>query len=178
VSATTLHRLAKRSFAQLVGLPLFDIGRAANLVWIHFGAPRTVTSQIGGKVRIVGEWALHLQCSWRLLERSRLLTGESDLFYPASTEPPGKLVDFDWGRLGANLFDEKIAQFKATRLPNLPPVSRVWLDRMGNVNITFGRRIAVIEVFADATAATELWRLFEPYRETEHTVFTGQGYEA
>jgi hypothetical protein len=35
----------------------------------------------------------------------------------------------------------------------------------------------MLEVFPDDSVGGEYWRLFQPYRNTEHLVVTGQGIE-
>ena len=48
----------------LQGLPVQRIGRAAELVWVMFGAlrPRRVPRHADD---VIGEWAVHIQCAWR-----------------------------------------------------------------------------------------------------------------
>jgi hypothetical protein len=58
------------ALAPLIGLPLWSSGSAADLHWFQFGARCEVTAQFGprkGTRRTVGEYALHVQCEWRLL---------------------------------------------------------------------------------------------------------------
>jgi hypothetical protein len=62
-------KLLEAALAPLVGLPLWATHRAADLQSFQFGAQHTVTSRFGpnaGSVRTVGDFALHVQCSWRI----------------------------------------------------------------------------------------------------------------
>src|SRR5712691_2385776 len=65
----TMVRCSPRRMDQalevLVGLPLRSMGRAADLEWFGFGHPREVPKRNGG-TKIVEDWALHVQCAWRL----------------------------------------------------------------------------------------------------------------
>ena len=66
----------------LVGLPLRSMGRAADLEWFGFGHPREVPKRNGG-TKIVEDWALHVQCAWRLTDPQGIVTGLRDLYVPA-----------------------------------------------------------------------------------------------
>jgi hypothetical protein len=59
----------------LVGLPLMDAGRAADLEWFHFGQPHTIVDR-KGKPKEVGDYALHIQCGWRIVKDDRVIEGE------------------------------------------------------------------------------------------------------
>jgi hypothetical protein len=56
------------ALAQLVGLPLWSVGRAG-IVWFQFGHRQVVPTRRGG-MKEVGEFALHLGCPWRLVGRA------------------------------------------------------------------------------------------------------------
>jgi hypothetical protein len=56
----------ERALRPLLELPLWAVGRAGSLEWFQFGAPRTVPTFRGGS-KEVGEYALHLDCPWRLV---------------------------------------------------------------------------------------------------------------
>lgn len=47
----------------LLNKRLWGLGFAADLLWLQFGEPRTLTS-VTGRKRQVGEWALHVTCRW------------------------------------------------------------------------------------------------------------------
>ena len=99
---------------KLQGLPLWDWGRAANLIWFEFGARRTVTGHTRNEQRVVGEWALHVQCAWRLTSPSGIEVAYQDIYYPASSEGNMDLDEFDWDRQGKNRCDEKLATIWGT----------------------------------------------------------------
>jgi len=60
----------------LVGLPLSIIRNAVDMKVLHFGTIRPHRSGRG----TVGEYALHIQCPWRIVTASAVITGTSDRF--------------------------------------------------------------------------------------------------
>jgi hypothetical protein len=56
----------ERALRPLLGLPLWAVGRAASLAWFQFGDRRTVPTFRGGS-KVVGAYALHLDCPWRIV---------------------------------------------------------------------------------------------------------------
>ena len=57
------------ALAPLRGLSVWAAGAAADLLWLQLGAAHSVVAQVGparGEPRLVGEYALHLQCPWHL----------------------------------------------------------------------------------------------------------------
>lgn len=60
----------------LVGLPLSIIRNAADMKVLHFGTIRPHRSGRG----TVGQYALHIQCPWRIVSETVVITGTSDRF--------------------------------------------------------------------------------------------------
>ncbi len=56
---------------------------------LHFGRIRKIEKGT------VSEYALHIQCPWRIEGPEGIVTGRSDLWEPAEDSP-----DIDWGDLG------------------------------------------------------------------------------
>lgn len=146
--------------------PLWSAGRAADLLWLQFGERRTVKSYLG-KVKVVGEYALHVQTSWRILHEDCVIVGNNDLYDPA-TENAGS-QDFDW-KTGAptrldsrltELFENETRQF-LTR--------HIQVGRAGSFSLILDEGYA-LEVFPDDSSNREHWRLFSPYRDMEHFIF-------
>ncbi len=76
---------------ELVGKSVCKIGRAAAMCWIHFGRP--VEIELRGRKRILGEFALDLDCPWRIRNSSvGIELGSADIFAPAS----GHVLDVDF----------------------------------------------------------------------------------
>jgi hypothetical protein len=64
-------------FHSIVGLRLAVVNRAADLRVFQFGTLR----EDAGRTR--ADFALHIQCPWRLEQGSHIITGRSDLWEPA-----------------------------------------------------------------------------------------------
>lgn len=73
----------------LIGLPWSIARRGASMRVLHFGA---VTEGDDGSW---GEYALHLQCPWRIDGPGGTLTGQDDLWEHATLEVPPKNWSFE-----------------------------------------------------------------------------------
>jgi hypothetical protein len=157
------------SLQTLIGLPFWNAGRAADLEWFQFGRPKTVTD-FKGKTKTVGEYALHVQCDWRILDATGVIVALPDRYKPA--DEIGDPENFEWDRPGANLCDRKMSQFLARTAGISQIVTQVEADDVGCLRILLSTDVA-IEVFPDSSASDEYsehWRFFEPASETEHLV--------
>ncbi|HWB29882.1 MAG TPA: hypothetical protein VG736_05205 [Vicinamibacterales bacterium] len=158
---------------QIVGLPLSLSRRGTTMRIFHFGA---ITSE---GTRAYGEFALHLQCPWRIEGPEGLVTGSRDVF-----EPPDSRVssaDPDWNYDSGNLQDVLVAKWLGTtpgkvgfaRSAVVPPliVEAVSSDRFLGLKIALsgGHRLSV---FPDGTAG-EAWRFFRPCVPEEPLVIDG-----
>src|SRR5688500_13415614 len=96
----------------LVGKPLRYMGRAAHMEWVGFG-DYVVVPNLKGQLRKLAEYALHLDCTWRLRGPDGIITGTTDLFY--SPEEPYRALKAEErnkkveGRLYRTLCDARIA---------------------------------------------------------------------
>ena len=159
---TTLQEV----LAPLIGLPLRSIGRAADMLWVHFGEWREVPSIRGG-THTVGEWALHVQCPWRITRPPAILVGRGDCYYEAASDEP-----FNWETSDESRFDREAMPLN-DEFENSPPlVEAVDVDAVGGfcLRLTRGYRF---EIFPDVTSdsVSEHWRLFRPGSEESHFVF-------
>lgn len=155
----------------LIGKNVYGIGRAAAMCWIHFGRP--VEIELRGRKRILCEFALDLDCPWRLRNSSGSIElGSADMFAPASGYDLD--VDFDWEIQGSNLFDEKVKLL-------FPEDSQIVVTSAGwngnyDLTITFSNGLC-LESFVNASRE-ECWRLFMPDLEHEDLIMTGTGIES
>jgi hypothetical protein len=151
----------------LVGLPLWAAGRVVNLIWLQFGSRRTVL--VRAAEREVGEYALHMQCSWRLRSAEAIIVGSADRLVPRSEsllEPD----DFDWTEPGANRCDELLEQlFVQTESYD---VLAARADAYGGFSLELSSGL-VLDVFIDGSPGNERWRLFKPWQDDEHFVMEG-----
>ena len=155
----------------LIGKNVCGIGRAAAMCWIHFGRPVEIV--LRGRKRILGEFALDLDCPWRIRDRSgSIMLGSADMFTPASGHVPDE--NFDWEMQGSNLFDEKVKSL-------FPEDSQIVVTSAGlngnyDLAITFSNGLR-LESFVNASSREECWRLFMPEMEHGDLSMTGTGIE-
>ena len=163
--------------SNLIGLPLWDAGRASDLVWFAFGE-RRIVQDFRGESKEVGEYALHVQCAWRLVQGDCTIVASRDLYYPAGwgMDSPDVPADFKWDVQGANRLDERLKPFFQNERKDLI-VNRVEAGIAGALQIFF-RDETVLEVFPNDSFEGEHWRLFRPYRDERHFVVTGKGIES
>lgn len=172
-SIDSVRRSIDEATAPLQGRALWNCTRAADLASFQFGEKLETTNFKGKKV-IVGEYALHVQCAWRLARADRVVVGSVDVYYPpdlTSEEiPPG----FDWDK-GLNrrdmllslLFEDGKRQFI---------VRRVDVGNAGSLFIGMDEGIS-LEVMPNSSLAGEHWRVFRPRSPEPHFVFSGSGVE-
>src|SRR5215475_8435226 len=78
------------SLQALIGQPLLSAGRAADLEWFQFGKPQTVMNS-RGETKTVGEYALHIQCAWRIRDSAGIIVASRDRYEPAEADDVGSL---------------------------------------------------------------------------------------
>ena len=164
------------ALAPLHGLRMWGPARAADMLTLQFGETRTRLSPVSGR-RDVGEYALHIQCPWRLTEGTRLVVGSGDLHTPAN--PDADRETWNWDVVGATWWDRRIEAFFAERSESLE-VQDIIVDSFGGFRLLCSG--VTLEVFPSASAAPhdvfELWRLLQPSASTEHFVVRTIGREA
>ena len=140
------------------------------MAMFDFGARRKVVD-FRGSEKEVGEFALHVQCAWRITREDRVIIGSRDIHYPADHSEGQEIPDeFDWDRdpnrldkLLHTLFEEGTKELK---------VERVEVGDAGRFLAVLSRDFS-LEVFPDDSLPLEHWRLFNPYAEQPHFVVTG-----
>jgi len=153
--------------SRLIALPLTITRRAADLRIFHFGTVRPY------KKGHVGEYALHIQCPWRIDGPAGIITGRADLFY----DPNGKYFTEEWDYSGDSIQDIQLDRLLGTK----DPISRLFTDQdkqlvvervegtiLGDAAVFFskGYRLAMFP----SGIKSEAWRLFKPGNEEEHFV--------
>lgn len=168
----SLKDRVQEHLAPLVGLQLSIARRAADMRVFHFGK---VSEVAGGTV---GEFALHIQCPWRIEGRNGVVTGRRDLWEP-SKELQAREPELDlthWKYDSGNLQDEKMGQF----LEGYDPATRsavnrkdglivqaVSSDDLGGATISLSGDYRIV-IFPSGTTGEE-WRIFRP-GEGDHFV--------
>lgn len=148
-------------------MPIWGAHRAADLQVLKFGKRHSVNHR--GAVVEVGEYALHLQCAWRIAGMDGIITGSRDVYIP-SGNPSDVPHEFDWEK--GNLRDERLNRFFAQQSNRDLLVESIWADEVGSfrLDISGGFRL---EIFPDDSLADEHWRLLKPDVDEPHFVVTG-----
>jgi hypothetical protein len=163
----------ERALSPLIEMPLWGAHRAADLQVFKLG-DRTPAKNHKGEQCEVGEYALHLQCVWRIRGPQGIVVGSGDLYYPKgdSVEIP---EDFDWEK--RNRRDERLTALLATDAKKPLLVERVSADEAGGFVLDMSRGFR-LEAFPADSLPDEYWRLFKPGDLSTHFVVTGRGIEA
>jgi hypothetical protein len=165
-----MKKQIQKALDVLIGKPLWAATRAADLASLQFGQRRTI-QDMRGNSREVGEYALHVQCAWRIRQGNRVVVASRDLYYPPeeTEEPP---LDFNWDMPGANRRDKRIAELFQNETRQFQ-VHQVKSADAGSFTLSLENEYS-FEVFPDDSMHDEHWRLFKPYTEEPHFVVTGK----
>jgi hypothetical protein len=147
----------------LISKDFVDIGRAADMLWLSFGKEITIKIH-DQKSRVVNEFALHLQCPWRFIQKGLIILANADI-YDVTND---KDYDYDeWDVLGNNRFDKAVEE---TMSPMLPlKVEQFCTDSKRDIKILFGQGL-VFETFINASSPSENWRLIN-FATREHIIY-------
>lgn len=177
----TKHLILKHT-APLIGLKWAIARRAADMRVLHFGqitagekrTPRGSTRQFSQ-----GEYALHIQCPWRIESLDGIVTGRTDLFEPADAE-----AEIDWDTWDyeeeENLQDRQIGKLlggydDGTRsFVNQTErfvVEEILADQFGGMTITLSGNYRIV-LFPSGSQGED-WRLFQPNNLNSHFVICG-----
>jgi hypothetical protein len=168
----------QNAFTPLIGMPLWDIGRIADLECFCFGENRReVSSKLkNGQKKVVSDYALHLTCSWLIAEANQVLVASDDRFFHAGDDPFLDYEQFNWNSPEGNRLDERIAQLNAKIQRKPLIVNSVEADELGGLIIHLSENYS-LSVFPN-TSFSEYWRLFEPGIDSPHFVVTAKGIES
>jgi hypothetical protein len=156
----------QQALTSLVGLPLYSISRVSNMLILYFGKMREVATRRGGKV-MIGEWALHIQCAWRLCRLGRIVVAYRDYYY----DPDGDSLK-DWETSGKSRFDQVAAALCIEFGAAAPFVLTVTTDDVGGFSLALNYDLR-LDVFPDDSNCDEYaehWRLFQPRTGNDHFV--------
>lgn len=172
----SIRQQVENVLAPLVGIALWDAGRAADLIWFALG-PRKTVQGFRGKPKEVGEYALHVQCAWRFVQSEKVLAGNRDLYYPRGYKNQREEFpkEFNWDVQGANRCDEMLATLFAGGAKQYV-VQRIEVGQAGEFALLLERGLT-LQIFPNDSLEGEHWRIFRPGSGERHSVFTGQGFE-
>ncbi len=157
------------AFDVLVGLRLSIIRRAADILVLHFGTIRPRPSGEG----TVADYALHVQCLWRLDSPKGTVTGRDDLWeYAGPGERPPNWSYDDGLSLQDKKFSELFVRDESTRS---------WVNESDGFGLGAARQtkrgdvtLSLINGYEilifPAGSSSEAWRLFAP-GSGRHLVF-------
>jgi hypothetical protein len=155
----------QQALSPLVGLPLRAIGRATNMLWLQFGEMREVPAR-GGGTKNVGDWALHIQCPWRLCRPGQIVVGYHDFYYDLT----GKPLD-DWDKPGHSRFDHAAAALRRQFETSPPLVDSATPDDVGGFTLRLSPDYQIDVFPTSGDDSTEHWRVFRPGDLDSHFVF-------
>lgn len=158
-----------RSLSELISLPLAVARDAADMKNFQFGALRPHPSGRG----TLGEYALHIQCPWRLTQIGHIVTGSEDYYQPEETDKEVDLEDWRAGNLQRKRLGEVLQSFdSATRSwvngTDELVVESVAADDFGGFELILSGDFRV-QVFPCGSRG-EYWRFFEPGGDGPHLV--------
>jgi len=161
----------------LLSQPLWAISRAANMEGFQFGERHFRTPRFGNREPVeVGDYAIHIQCAWRIVDSERIIVASRDMY-----EPVGELeevpADFDWDVQGANRCDERVSALLALHTQRPLQVIAIAADVYGGFQLILSEGYA-LQVFPNASCSGEHWRLFKPGTDEDHFVVSGKGIES
>jgi hypothetical protein len=155
----------------LLGLKLSIARRAADMRVFHFGHAGDEEESK------VGQYALHIQCPWRIDGPEGIITGRSDLWEHISGKPmpdkwePGVDDNIQDMRIG-NL----LGGFDARTRSHINNTDRLVVEgvqssHLGDlkIDLTGGYHL----ILFPGGSIGEAWRLFEPGRDADHLVVEG-----
>src|SRR5262245_25387132 len=154
------------ALSQIIGLPLTAVRRAADMRTFQFGTLRAVDRGS------VGEFALHVQCPWRIEGPDGIVAGRLDLWEPVEDNAP---FDENWDyEKWPNLQDARLERWPAANEGSLV-VKSVDADEFGGAALCFGQGF-VLRMFPAGTRSED-WRLFRPKTDAPHFVVSGGAVE-
>jgi len=164
---------ARQALTKLVGLRLSAAHNAGNMKTLQFG-----DLQKRGEKGLVGQFALHIQCPWRIERLGKIVTGSLDYYERASDntndawEPgaiTGHLQNEILGRLFEGLNDD--TRSHVNRSKQLV-VEEVTADSFGGARIRMSGDYNLV-IFPSGTKGED-WRLFEPSKTPHFFIEDGK----
>lgn len=157
------------NFSILKGLDLVEIGRAADMLWMSIGEPFTITSRRNGQKRTVSQYALHVQCPWRLLRNGKIILGSSDIYEPYNRALASG-SDWNWDVFSGeqSVFNETANKLNETLLPLT--IVNAAASNNGDLTITFNKE-TVFELIVPGSARHEYWRFIDFKSDFHYVVF-------
>lgn len=158
----------------LVGLALRKATRSLDLESFQFGDRRVRRNRIGEEIE-VGDYALHVQCAWRIIGPAGVVVGSEDRNYVQSGDDDPEYLRSD----APSRCESKIDAWFEEHATEPLKVERVEVDHVGGFKLWLERGFVVEAMPLDTLEGeySERWRLFVPAEDDQHFVVTGYGIE-
>lgn len=156
-----MKRTIENQLRLLIGLPLWNAGRAISLVWFDFGKKISKDTNRKGETILLGEYTIDTESAWHIRGRKGIIVGSADRFYVGGKDPYKGFEDVDWeDRLGENRCDVRLEKFIKQHKKSPLVVVSTEADKWGGLTINLSGGYA-IEIFQHGTVGYEYWRMFE-----------------
>ena len=138
-----------------------------------FGLLRAKISPTGRNIE-VGEYSLHLQCSWRVVRGGEIVVASGDQYFPADE-------DADWITFDPETAESRLDHRVQSWIESHPgyPVcaGEIRSDSFGGFELPFegGSKLQVFPNYSLTSADSELWRIFRQDSEDSDFVMLGGG---
>jgi hypothetical protein len=143
-----------------------------DMACFDFGSRRLVKGKSNGKEVQVGDYALHVQCPWRITLEDKIIVGRGDMFGDILLKQNNTpACDVDWNK--GNTFDGIVKEFLLNESRQLM-VQIVSVGHAGSLTILLEGNYR-LEIFPYDSSEDEHWRFFKPHAGEPHLVFTGEG---
>jgi hypothetical protein len=144
------------TLTDLIGKTMWTCRRAADMATFQFGRRIPVNDYFNRPTEI-GEYALHVQCSWRIAQGDLVLVGSRDLLYPAHYSDNDQIPEhFDWDRQ-PNRRDRLLSELFQDGRRGLAVIG-VDVGTGDAPRIRFGEGYS-LQLFPDDSLGHEHWRL-------------------
>lgn len=168
-----LRERIEEALKPLLGRRLWGSRRAADMEMFEFGG-RVPTKDRRGKPVEVGEYALHVQCAWRIAGPEGIVVASRDVFEAPAGSAEATPVDLDWEK--GNRRDDRMRHFLVVEHPEGLSVEGVSADDVGGFTLDLSSKFR-LEVFPNDSLPEEHWRLLKPGALGSHFVVKGSGVE-
>jgi hypothetical protein len=169
----TLQDRICEALSALVGLPLWGAARVLNMEMFHFGE-RSIRLNRKGVEKEVGEYALHIQCSWRIVGPDGIIVGSDDRKYPEDENADWEEFDSD----GPSRCEARMMAWLNEHTASPLEVQHVEAEHTGGFQLLLQHGFVLMAFPANSLRGeySEHWRLFRPSEE-RHFVITGHGVD-
>lgn len=158
--------------ATLIGQPLSECGRAADMQVFGFGPLQRSRNRQGGEIES-SQIRLHIQSRWRFVSLAGILFGRDDLNRPADEGLTEN--EFDWDQ-HATVLDIAQRSWMTEHSESLLKVIGASGNQYGDLRIEFEFGFALETFCCDSNRSdySEQWRLFGHRADGSHFVVSGQ----